>query len=60
MKKLYTFQNAKVTLSNHRGYAHINNGNLIPIKYDKKSPFVINTVLKDNGCIKRVERLRLV
>ena len=57
MKSIYDFGDVVVKLSGD--HARINNGNLIPIKHDGKSKYVVRVIQKDNGCPKRVEKLRL-
>ena len=61
MKKEYHYKGGiTVKLSDCKNYASINRGNLLPIKHDGKSPYIIKTTLRENGCIKKAEKLRLV
>ena len=59
MRDKYNFGDVTVTLSKDKNFARINDGNLIPIKHDGKSPFIVRVTTKSNGCPKKVQRLRL-
>ena len=60
VRNLYKYSDGTVVkLSDCKNYASINNGHYVPIKHNGDSAYVVKVITKDNGCPKRIEKLRL-